>query len=543
MTRTLPAAASVVLLAGSLVALACPTPAPAPRESPKVARLVALLGHDDFALREAAESELDALGSPALEQLRAACKSPNPEVARRADGLVGRIERRVANEVALAPTLVSLAADNATLDAVLDDLAEQSGYPVAIGGGFAAAFGSKKVTLKTGTVPFWTAVLAICDAADLRIASVSGYIAPGSGPPGERPNPFDRRPPGERAAPAKKLVARPDPNPATAIFMEPHGDRPKRPAAVYGAVLVEAFEIPPAAAAEDTASALLQVWPEPRLNWQATTGARVNRATDDAGQRLAVRPGVPAHAPQVVAGNNVVIVRNVQGGVVLVNPNAAVPPPPAAAFTPNPRQAVANLRPGPKPSATLTEFSGVVMGTFRSRAEQLAVGTFAADATDPQLRASASGRAGVELRASAQAIGTNDHLVRAEVNYDPARVDPSGANGHTPVLRGGFRAGQPDPRGRAPLRDAPTTVYGVQVTDAEGRAFALAPLFVQQHIERRTGRHWGVTLTLRLTPTEKGQTAPKTVSFLGTSVRPVEVPFALKGVPLAVGSPQVQPIK
>ena len=56
--------------------------------------------------REAAGRRLDEIGAPALEPLRAACRSDDPEVARRARDLVARIGRRLANEQALAPTVV-----------------------------------------------------------------------------------------------------------------------------------------------------------------------------------------------------------------------------------------------------------------------------------------------------------------------------------------------------------------------------------------------------------------------------------------------------
>ena len=70
-----------------------PASGPGARE---VARLVAALGAENFADRERAEQELEALGEavrPALE--RAAAGAPEPEVRRRLEALLERLERRV----------------------------------------------------------------------------------------------------------------------------------------------------------------------------------------------------------------------------------------------------------------------------------------------------------------------------------------------------------------------------------------------------------------------------------------------------------------
>src|SRR5437016_5431377 len=81
------AVVAVALLGGSLFAVAEP---PA-----KVAALIEDLGSDVYLEREAAEKSLETLGEPAVELLRKATKSPNPEISRRANGLLARIERRL----------------------------------------------------------------------------------------------------------------------------------------------------------------------------------------------------------------------------------------------------------------------------------------------------------------------------------------------------------------------------------------------------------------------------------------------------------------
>jgi hypothetical protein len=61
----------------------------------KIDRLIKQLGDDDFAKREAASKELDAVGEPALAALRkAAASNADPEIQRRAEQAVQAIKAR-----------------------------------------------------------------------------------------------------------------------------------------------------------------------------------------------------------------------------------------------------------------------------------------------------------------------------------------------------------------------------------------------------------------------------------------------------------------
>jgi uncharacterized protein (TIGR03067 family) len=61
----------------------------------RVARLVKQLGHNEFAKRERASKELDALGEPALDALRKATSHEDAEIRRRAMTIVGTITGRI----------------------------------------------------------------------------------------------------------------------------------------------------------------------------------------------------------------------------------------------------------------------------------------------------------------------------------------------------------------------------------------------------------------------------------------------------------------
>jgi uncharacterized protein (TIGR03067 family) len=68
-------------------------------ETDRVARLVKQLGHKDFAKREAATRELDALGEPAVAALRKALSDGDPEVRRRAERVLATVTGRLRTAV------------------------------------------------------------------------------------------------------------------------------------------------------------------------------------------------------------------------------------------------------------------------------------------------------------------------------------------------------------------------------------------------------------------------------------------------------------
>ncbi|HEV8603827.1 MAG TPA: PDZ domain-containing protein [Tepidisphaeraceae bacterium] len=79
----------VGLVAAALAA--GPTTAPSAKE---LDTLIVQLGHDDFKVREEASARLAKVGKPALEALKQALASGDPEVQSRAEMLIKRIEQR-----------------------------------------------------------------------------------------------------------------------------------------------------------------------------------------------------------------------------------------------------------------------------------------------------------------------------------------------------------------------------------------------------------------------------------------------------------------
>jgi hypothetical protein len=223
----------------------------------------------------------------------------------------------------------------------------------------------------------------------------------------------------------------------------------------------------------------------------------------------------PAEAPALYADRRAQVVRQLggRGGVVIWDADG-VSAPAVPGFAPNARQVVVKLKPGERPSAALREFAGSVFGTVRSGPEALA----AAELGDGKPAGTAD--AGVGLKAHLHQPGDGPTAVVVELAYERGSVIPAQPGevlGPAPGPAGGNR-----------------TLHGLRITDADGKPFAASPVGVMNRLDPN-GRQMLVSLRLNLTPTEKGQGDPAAVTFWGSYSKPVEVPFALKDVPLGGG--------
>jgi len=493
------ALAITTTLASAAVAAAWQPALPSRAE---VAKLVARLGSEDFAEREAATRRLEGLGAAAVEELRAAVRSDNPEVVRRASDLLRKAERTLANEKALAPTLVELDAKDRPLDDVLADLSKQAKCEVVLGGAKPADLAAKRVSVTTdGKVPFWSAVLAVCDAGELQVAVAGGFAAPG----------YSVASPLPPAGQYRRVT-----NPNLAVVLEAR-DKSRRPAAVRGAVLVEAVPFP-AGAKLDQPTALLQVWPEPRLQWERTTGLKVSRATAADGSRLVADPvPVPDLQGEVIGrrGDGVIIVRNPDGTARVVRDTGEFLLP--GGFRPNPRQAVVRLKAGEKPATAAKELAVSVLGSARTRVEPLAIAT----GLELNKTVSASGAADVKLSITYQKGPDGKYRAEVELTYDARAVRPAGASDDLSGARVGGVAGN-------------NTVHGVRVADADGKPYTLGLEGGANQFDPN-GRRVVMKLQIGLHGAKDGLGPPASATFWGTYSRPVEVAVSLPDVPLAGG--------
>jgi hypothetical protein len=481
-----------VLPLTALVAAQQPAPTPA-----DIGALIKQLGSDDYTEREAASKRLNAIGTPALAELREALRSENPEVVRRAHELVRKIEYRIDNEKTLAPSLVTLDAKNERLDDVLAAISKQAECEVVLNGPQLQDLANRRITVSTGgEVPFWDAVLRLCDAAGVEVAGAGGFTAPNALPLGK---------------PQAGVRAAKDAN--RAVVLEDRGTTPRRPSAIYGAVLVEVLPFPQNAGPAH--SALLQVWPEPRLLWGSASGVKIGSAIDAAGERIAAESislAPPTIRPSSREG--LVMVRKRGGGVAFKEGSAGLDLP--LGFKPNTRQAVVRFKPGETPSTAVKELNLAVLGTVRSGIEPLS----RTAGLEADQQATGTGVDGVEFTVSYYKnldgrLGANVTLA-----YDRGAVEPVGVGDELPGTKGGGPG------------KANHSVQGVRITDVDGKPYTLGMIGGSS---RPDGGRQVMTLSLELHPDKNGHGPPVTATFWGSYARPVEVPVVLRNVPLSGG--------
>ncbi|MFO0822688.1 MAG: hypothetical protein U0792_06140 [Gemmataceae bacterium] len=352
---------------------------------------------------------------------------------------------------------------------------------------------AKKITIATGKVAFWEAVLKLCDAADVQISSVGGFVAPGAMPY------LGRAKPGSVAADRNR-----------AVVLEARDGAAKRPFSLSGAVLVEAVPFPRNSVSQPTA--LLQAWPEPRLQWEATAATKVTLATDATGAKIpAEYTPVPAPDPRTT-GKRVIFIQNADGTVTAVPDTGSDSP---GILKPNVRQAMIQFKTGDVAPKTAKDLDVSLFARVRTGMEPLCrIGDSKPE--DGQRH----GNSGVEISVL---YGTNrDGKLTATVTlaYELKAVTAAGVADDLPGVRGGAGFGN-------------HTIFGLRITDANGKPYTLGLLNGSNQLAEnaRVVR----TVELELHPEKEGHGPPATIAFWGTHAKTVEVPVSLKEVPLTGG--------
>jgi hypothetical protein len=507
--------AAVVLAAGAAARPAESVP-PVPPE--RLQGLVARLGSNLFREREAATRELDDLGPAALDALRQAAQTGDPETRRRATTLIDRISARLDTARILAPTLVELDYKNLPLAEALQDLSRRTGLRIV--SPEQARLPNRTVTVATGPVPLWRAVEQFCRKADLHewdgFTPLPGGVLP-------EPTPASQQvpvllPQGQvifraarptRIAPPINLVALLD------------GPGPALPAHHAGAVRVRCLPpntpFPAAGPASDDVILPLQVSAEPRLNWQPLD-VRVDRAVDDQGQVL--KAAAAAAAPTA----------DVETLMILAN-GAMIAAPTAGRGGP----AAVRLKAGPKPAKRLTELAGGVAGQVRVTEPVVTL-----DAPEKAVGQTARGGRGATLALTDFArLSSGEVKVTAEVQLpaDAYAVPPAfnvaaglpGAPLQVPagvVVRQAVigRAGAP-----GASHAGGTDCQGLALEDAHGRRFTVANGL--HELTRANADGTACRITALFAPPAAGA-APAKLVFSAARTAVVEVPFVLKDVPL-----------
>jgi hypothetical protein len=141
---------------------------------PAISEMIQALGNASFELREKAEKDLGLVGEPALEQLRKARKSEDPEIRRRTESLIKKIETESDNKKLIDPKKITMKHSDIPVTEVIADLVKQSGYRIVLEDK-SRALETKKITVEMKDASFWEALQTISVKANLvEVAGVQG---------------------------------------------------------------------------------------------------------------------------------------------------------------------------------------------------------------------------------------------------------------------------------------------------------------------------------------------------------------------------------
>jgi hypothetical protein len=404
--------ATAVALGGALALYSAPAPNAA--DPDRIEKLIKQLGSDQFAEREQATRDLEAIGAAAVPALEKAAGSADAETSSRAKGLLEKLGQAAESEKLLRPTRIRLEYRDTPVTEAVADLAKKTGFQIQLVGDTSKLAG-RTITLDTGETTFWQAFDQFCQKAGL-VEGENAVVRPGR----PRPLPIQIQPlpapvPGgalpvvppkkqgagqgfqfqvqaqpapAQPAPAQPAPAQPKPvqvqgqpiqvqvvplpapvNPgpgfrgkgvANPILLS-DGKPQNLPTCYAGSVRIRA--LPPGnevgGLQDGEVPVLLEVTAEPRLQLLSLTSVRIDKAIDDQGQSLLQQA---ADAQDNALPGNVVINGNVAARIAFV----ARPPAGGAA-----QKTGVRLKKGDKPSRTLKELSGSITAQVQSAPEPL----------------------------------------------------------------------------------------------------------------------------------------------------------------------------
>ncbi|NBS91316.1 hypothetical protein EBS67_15165 [bacterium] len=143
---------------------------------PSISEMIKALGDSSFKVREKAEKDLGLAGEPALEQLRKERKSEDPEIKRRVEALIKKIETESYNKMLIDPKKITMKHVDASVPEVIADLVKLSGYRIILEDK-SRALETKKISVEMKGVPFWEALETIAMKANLvEVAGIQGAV-------------------------------------------------------------------------------------------------------------------------------------------------------------------------------------------------------------------------------------------------------------------------------------------------------------------------------------------------------------------------------
>ena len=528
MRRILAAAISALAFAGSGLSQDLKAKWPG-ADAEELTKRAAQLGDRDYRTREEAGKHLLGVGADALPALRAVAESGNLEAAERAAGLVAKIEKRIGNAREIAGTPVELKGEQ-TLGAAFDTLRKQTGYTIQLNGDQSPR--SKKVTPKAGKTVFWEALQNLLDQAELEVEASAAVPAP------VNMHQLQMRT-------GDDVYDGPTPLPASGnVVVRQKQFKIANPVRISGAFRIEAIQVPVANLAQMPANrvpVLLQIAPEPRFRWVGTTETLVTMAKNQDGHTLSwdfvaadIRPNIYGY-PNRMRGRGK---GGYYGGPVM-----------SSEFPVGPFQAYVKLAANPSgPSSVLKEFDGLVRGRIWSRPE-----TMLSLSSLSESFAETSGPNQTGLKAKVEPIpgDASALLISITTTYNSGEVAPSNgaiapnANPDGVWLENGpggrvkLNAAKPGP-GEMPMAPSYTNPYGLALVDGGGKPMNLSPHTAtqQNYYDGSTNSStFVVTSQYVVRPATKDDAGkPAKLTFSGSRVKTIAVPFAFKDVPVLLGT-------
>ncbi len=490
------------------------------------ARLADQLGDRDYRVREQAGKRLHVLGADALPALRQVAGTGNLEATERAADLIARIEWRLANAKTTAGSVVELPAGEQTLGAAFDAIRKQTGYTIQINGDQSPR--ARKVTPKPGRATFWEALDALATAANLEV-EIS--IAP-NGPihiPAYAP--IDPKAP--KGAP-----------PLGTVMLRPKSAKSSNPFCISGAFRIEAVPVAVSslpAMPVNRVPLVLQITPEPKLRWLNALPTLVAAARDQDGRPI-VTDFVALDTPPIhgYSGRRVVRGKNVARSGDYGDPIAS------SEYPATPFQAYVKLLANPEgPSTVLKTFDGVVRGRVWSQPEtMLAISGLSVTVQEIH----GPNRTGLKAKFEPMPGDASALLLSVTTAYNSGEVIPHNGSSALTANPDGLWL-ENGPGGRVTVKLSPeererargyTNAYGLALVDGRGKPMNLSPHTASS---QNFYDQWSNTSTLSVTaqyvvrPADKADAdKPAKLTFNGTRVKAVEVPFALKDVPVLRGA-------
>jgi hypothetical protein len=537
----------------------------------KIDKLIEQLGSGSFAEREKATKELAGIGVAALEALRKAAKSEDAEVRKRVEYILPKIERQAESARLLVPKRVHLIYKDTPLGEAVADFGKKSGYSIELHDPD-SKLKERKITLDTGETTFWSALGLFCDKAEMSEVSLDDLIQMPQAPGGN---------PGGPPAGAPPVIIKP-----VRGFMQ--GNMPGMMGRMGQLLLKDgkAKSLPTddrsaarirvlgksdqfGSAPEGELILALEVSLEPKRQWQAFQSIHIEKVVDDQDRELAqVIPQVEG-APGVVGNPAIALpgqagVQQMQAIMQLQARQRMVQR--RMGWSGLSQQVPVQLKKGAKAAKSLKELQGVLTAQVLTEARPV----ITADNLEKAAGKTFKGQEGGSIKIVDVKVEENQTTIQLEFEQPPYdRVVPAqpnvlpGVGIRNVAPRGMLRPPPPppappagklaqppavqrpagkNPPGLAPVvragsgpRQRMDSISGMSIQDDKGQTIPIdggrSRVTVQMD-RQANGPAKQVLVWTLVCPHEKEKAKPSKVVYLGRKSVTVEIPFALKDVPL-----------